>query len=113
MLLSALWGTARQQPPVKEAPPEKVDKAAKGQASQDAAAALREAIGKAAEDPSSRKEFQFFMECVSGSAMRTLRVFPDGSGIWDGRRQFRLAGEEVNSLVEAFKQADFGGMQEV
>lgn len=74
---------------------------------------LAEAIVQASSEPSARAGMQLFAECLSDSAMRSLSVYGDGTGIWDNRRQFELTPEQLGSLLQALQEADFASMKEV
>lgn len=76
-------------------------------------AELQGAIEKAISDPSSRESMRLFTECLLDSGMRTLAVYGDGTGIWDSQRQFKIAPDQMESLLQSLDQAKFAAMAEV
>lgn len=79
----------------------------------DAPAGLRGAIEKAISDSSARQPMRLFTECLLNSGMRTLAVYGDGIGIWDSRRQFKIAPDQMESMLQSLNQAKFASMPEI
>ena len=71
------------------------------------AAALRALIEQSLTDPDLRKSSELVTECRDDTGMRAMRVWGDGLGVWQGRRQFHLAADEVTAVLEHVQRADF------
>lgn len=79
----------------------------------DSAEVLRAEIERALSDPSAREALELTAECQGDAGMRIVRVFGNGIGIWQNRRQFDLTAEDVSSLVALFRDVDFAAMKRV
>jgi len=58
-------------------------------------------------DPGLRESLDLLTECRGEAGMRTMGVWGDGLGVWQGRRQFSLAANEIVEVLERLQAADF------
>jgi hypothetical protein len=80
--------------------------------SADAAAPLRQALQRAITGHAGRDSLHLFVDCRTGDAMTSVKVFGSGIGIWNDERQFRLDPSQIGSLLRALQAADFPGMED-
>ena len=71
------------------------------------------ALGRALADPSERVTARLFVECFDGGEFRTVEILGRGVGLWDGRRQFSVPPEVIESLLHAVRRSYFAGLEEV
>lgn len=77
------------------------------------AEALRQDLREAIADRSQWDSLHLSVRCLGEDGMRAAEVYGNGVGIWDFRRQFTLAPEEVSSLIEILDRADFASYADV
>lgn len=68
--------------------------------------AIRELIERALTDPEVRGSLELLTECRNETGMRSMRIWGDGLGIWQGSRQIQLSGDEVTGVLKHLQEAD-------
>lgn len=51
--------------------------------------------------------------CLTDDGWRTLEIYGDGVGFWQERTQIRVRRDRIESVLDAFRRADFAEMDEV
>lgn len=75
--------------------------------------AMRALLERSLTDPDLRQSLQVLTECRDEDGMRSMRVWGDGLGVWQGKRQFRLAAHAVTAALELLQKADFAAFAPV
>jgi hypothetical protein len=75
----------------------------------DETVAMRALIERSLTDPEVRGSLELLTECRNETGMRTMRIWSDGLGIWQGTKQIQLESEEVTAVLEHLRKADFAG----
>lgn len=60
-------------------------------------------------DSDLRESLELLIECRDQTGMNAMRVWGDGLGVWQGKRQFHLAAKEVAAVLERLHFADLAG----
>lgn len=60
-------------------------------------------------DSDLQESLELRIQCRDESGMNSMRVWGDGLGVWQGRRQFHLTAEQVAAVLERLHFADFAG----
>jgi len=109
LLLTAGCATSDSGAPRSEADPPIVqnqgETSKESMAPAEEAAALRTLIERSLTDPDVRESLELLTECRNETGMRAMRVWGDGLGVWQGRRQFHLAANQVVEVLERLHAA--------
>ena len=70
-------------------------------------------LTRALADPVERATARVFVECFDGGEFRTVDLFGRGVGLWDGRRQFTVPSEVIETVLDAVRRSGFAGLEEV
>jgi len=115
LLLTAGCATSDSGAPRSEADPPIVqnqgETSKESMAPAEEAAALRTLIERSLTDPDVRESLELLTECRNETGMRAMRVWGDGLGVWQGRRQFHLAANQVVEVLERLHAADFAAFE--
>lgn len=60
-------------------------------------------------DSDLRESLELRIQCRDESGMSSMRVWGDGLGVWQGRRQIHLTAKQVAAVLERLHFADFAG----
>jgi hypothetical protein len=110
--LSALIGCAAN-PRTAEQPVGQIPELSGSAEDAAAAAEIQQALERAISDPAAREAVELIVECQGDAGMRAVHIFGTGVGIWENRRQFVVASEELSSLLMILRDAGFSAMKKV
>lgn len=68
---------------------------------------MRALIERSLSDPEVRGSLKLSTECRNETGMRSMRIWGDGLGIWQGSRQIQLGSDGVTEVLEHLHEADF------
>lgn len=71
---------------------------------------LRALLERSLTDSDLRESLELRVQCRDQAGMNSMRVWGDGLGVWQGRRQFHMTAEQVAAVLERLHLADFAGL---